>query len=170
MADKEMNDTPINLKSLETLTELFKESFDNEEKRKETLENKASMVLGFSGIIAGLLTGLMSSSLNPNNLLYIIFFFASVLSFTVAGIFALLTVKLQNYQQPFRFATPEEIDKMLRMEESVLLDEFIKNYSDSIFNNSTINDSKVFKLKIAFYSATLGIILTLIAALSTLLV
>ena len=136
----------INEKSLETLAEIFKETFNNEERRKDTLENKASMVLGFSGIIAGLITGLMSSSivdLTAANIFFTIFFLASVLFFTIAGIFALLTVRLMEYVQPFRVLKPEEIDELLKTDGQILQAELIKNYSDSIVDNTALNNRKI---------------------------
>ncbi|MFX1253724.1 MAG: hypothetical protein ACFFCZ_19085 [Promethearchaeota archaeon] len=167
MTEKAQN---INQKSLETLAEIFKETFNNEERRKDTLENKASMVLGFSGIITGLITGLMSSSLVPaTNIFFTIFFLASVLFFTIAGIFALLTVRLMEYVQPFRVLKPEEIDELLKTDGQILQAELIKNYSDSIVDNTALNNRKSLTLRIAFYSATLGIILTSLAALTVLI-
>ncbi len=165
--------TQINQESLEVLAEIYKDTYNNEERRKDTLENKASMVLGFSGIIAGLITGLMSSSLvtaTAENIFFLIFFLASVLCFTIAGIFALLTVRLMEYIQPFRVLRPEEIDELLTKDGKILQAEIIKNFSDSIVDNSALNDRKSFTLKIAFYSATLGIILTAFAALFTILI
>lgn len=162
----------INQKSLETLAEIFKETFNNEERRKDTLENKASMVLGFSGIIAGLITGLMSSSmfdLTAVNIFFTIFLLASVLFFTIAGFFALLTVRLMEYVQPFRVLKPEEIDELLKTDGQILQAELIKNYSDSIVDNTALNNRKSLTLRIAFYSATLGIILTSLAALTVLI-
>ncbi len=123
------------------------------------------MVLGFSGIIAGLITGLMSSSATLGFNLHTAVYIASILCFTIGGIFALLTVKLKNYMQPFTTLTPEQIDELLNKEEGAIKNEIIKNYSDSLLNNQVLNNQKATKLNIAFYSATIGIFLTLIAAI-----
>ncbi|MHA1266741.1 MAG: hypothetical protein ACTSRS_16010 [Candidatus Helarchaeota archaeon] len=164
--DDERVASKLNLDSLDALLNLYKDTFDLEENRKDTLENKASMILGFSGIIAGLITGLMSSPIaSINNIATTAVFVASILCFTVGGIFALLTVKLKNYMQPFNTLTPEQIDELLLKEDYFIKNEIVKNYSDSLLNNQVLNNQKASKLNIAFFSATLGIILTLVAAI-----
>lgn len=166
--DEEKIASQLNLESLDALLQLYKDTFDLEEKRKDTLENKASMVLGFSGIIAGLITGLMSSEVaTTSNLFTMIIFIASILSFTIGGIFSLLTVKLKNYMQPFNTITPEQIDDLLQKEEYFIKNEIVKNYSDSLLNNQCINNQKAGKLNVAFTFATLGIVLTLFAAFAS---
>ncbi|MHA1649842.1 MAG: hypothetical protein ACTSYB_06595 [Candidatus Helarchaeota archaeon] len=159
----------IKAESLNVLLDSYKETFNLEESRKDTLENKASMVLGFSGIITGLITGLFSSQLASsslvNNVFFLVCFFCAIISFTVSGIFALLTVKLKNYMRPFATLTPEQIDDLLQKNEIIIKDEIIKNYSDALLNNQVLNNHKASKLNIAFYSATLGIALTLLASI-----
>ncbi|MHA1132304.1 MAG: hypothetical protein ACTSQI_09015 [Candidatus Helarchaeota archaeon] len=153
--------------SLNAMLEFYKDSFSLEEGRKDTLEDKASMVLGFSGIIAGLITGLFSSQISTDmtgKWLFFICFFGSVLCFTVGGIFALLTVRLKNYMQPFATLTPEQIDALLSEDENLIKNEIVKNYSDALLNNQVLNNQKASKLNTAFYSASLGIALTLLAA------
>ncbi len=155
----------INPESLNAFLQFYKDSFQLEENRKETLENKASMVLGFSGIIAGLMTGLFSQTLTTNPLI-LVFFFGSILCFTIGGIFALMTVRLRNFMHPFATLTPEQIDDLLiKHEEAVIKSEIIKNYSDALLNNQVLNNQKASKLNFAFYSATVGISLTLVAAI-----
>lgn len=164
--DKKETNPKIDPESLNVMLTYFKDGFATEEARKATLENKASMVLGFSGIIAGLISGLASSNLTNWTLnVYTGFLVASVLAFTISGIYALLTVKLRNYMQPFASLTPEQIDELLGKEEIPIKNEIIKNYSDSLLNNQVLNNQKAGKLNIAFYGATLGIFLTLIAAI-----
>jgi len=154
----------VDPKSVDALFEFYKDTFDMEERRKDTLENKASMVLGFSGIIAGLITGLLAGSLSSNPIILIIFF-SSVLSFTISGLFALLTVKLKNYMAPFNALTPELIDDLVSKDPVVLRNEIVKNYSDALINNQTLNNQKAKHLVIAFYSATIGIAMTLITSI-----
>ncbi|MFX1293334.1 MAG: hypothetical protein ACFFD2_00550 [Promethearchaeota archaeon] len=155
--------------SLSALLEFYKDSFSLEESRKDTLENKASMVLGFSGIIAGLITGLFTQSLGSggivDNWLFFICAIGSVLCFTIGGLFALLTVRLKAFMQPFSSLTPEQIDLLLEEEESIIKNEIVKNYSDAILNNQVLNNQKASKLNIAFYTAASGIALTLLASI-----
>jgi hypothetical protein len=156
----------IHTDTLNALLGFYKDGFDLEEKRKETLENKASMILGFSGIIAGLITGMVASDIAPSNFLYIVFFVASTICFTLAGIYALLTVKLKNYMQLFNVLQPEQIDDLLtKYDETIVKNEYLKNMSDALLNNQVLNNQKAGKLNIAFSSATAGIFLTLIAAI-----
>ena len=163
--DKKEISSDVNPETLNAMLSLFKDSFSIEESRKDTLEGKASMVLGFSGIIVGLVTGLISFASDPlSNIIFTITFIASILCFTISGIFALLTVKLQNYMQPFATLTPEQIDELLGKDEADIKNEIVKNYSDSLLNNQVLNNQKAGKLNIAFYSATLGIFLTLVTA------
>lgn len=166
--DEEKIASQMNIKSLSAMLEFYKDSFNLEESRKDTLESKASMVLGFSGIIAGLITGLFTQSIGTgatDNWLFLICFFSSILSFTIGGIFALLTVKLKNYMQPFASLTPEQIDDLLKHEETIIKNEIVKNYSDALLNNQVLNNQKASNLNIAFYAATLGIALTLLASI-----
>ena len=155
----------MNVASLSAMLEFYKDSFSLEENRKDTLENKASMVLGFSGIIAGLITGLFTQSLGEAGIWTIICAVGSILCFTVGGLFALFTVRLKNYMQPFATLTPEAIDELLKEEESVIKNEIVKNYSDALLNNQVLNNQKASKLNIAFYTAALGIALTLVASI-----
>lgn len=153
--------------TLDAMLNLFKDSFSIEEARKNTLESKASMVLGFSGIIVGLVTGLISQAGGSFGVNVFTFaFIASITCFTVSGVFALLTVRLRNYMQPFATLTPEQIDELLGKEETDIKNEICKNYSDVLLNNQTLNNQKAGKLNIAFYSATLGIFLTLVTAVT----
>ncbi len=161
--EKEIS-SDVNPETLNAMLDLFKDSFSTEEARKNTLESKASMVLGFSGIIVGLVTGLVSGGTFGLNA-FTITFIASILCFTLSGIFALLTVKLQNYMQPFATLSPEAIDELLGKDEADIKNEIVKNYSDSLLNNTVLNNKKAGKLNIAFYSATLGIFLTLVTAI-----
>ena len=152
--------------SLNAILDIYKDSFALEEQRKGTLENKASMVLGFSGIIAGLITSQSATSGSiTGNILLFIGLLGSILCFTISGVFALLTVRLKNYMQPSSALTPEQIDKMLLQDEKAIKDELIKNYSDALLNNQTLNNQKASKLNIAFYLATAGIALTLLAVI-----
>jgi hypothetical protein len=165
--DEKSYASKIHVDTLNALLGFYKDGFDLEEKRKETLESKASMILGFSGIIAGLITGLGASSADPlSNPLYIAFFIASTISFTIAGIYALLTVKLKNYMQLFNVLQPEQIDNLLtKYDETIVKNEYLKNMSDALLNNQVLNNQKAGKLNIAFACATAGIFLTLIAAI-----
>ncbi|NVM55498.1 MAG: hypothetical protein HWN66_17455 [Candidatus Helarchaeota archaeon] len=157
----------VNPETLNVMVDLFKDSFSIEESRKDTLESKASMVLGFSGIIVGLVTGLVSQENSPIGLnVYTFAFIGSILCFTLSGLFALLTVKLKNFMQPFATLTPEQIDELLSKEETDIKNEIVKNYSDSLLNNQVLNNQKASKLNFAFYSATLGIFLTLVTAIT----
>ena len=167
--DEKKDGSKIHIGTLNALLGFYKDGFDLEEKRKETLENKASMILGFSGIIAGLITGMVSSGITseftPANPIYIIFFVASTISFTIAGMYALLTVRLKNYMQLFNVMQPEQIDDLLtKYDENIVKNEYLKNMSDALLNNQVLNNQKAGKLNIAFASATAGIFLTLIAA------
>ena len=67
--------------------------------------------------------------------------------------------------QPFATLNPEAIDELLGKDEVDIKNEIVKNYSDSLLNNQVLNNKKAGKLNIAFYSATLGIFLTLITAI-----
>ena len=167
--DEKKDGSKIHIGTLNALLGFYKDGFDLEEKRKETLENKASMILGFSGIIAGLITGLVSAGITTSsNPLYIVFFVTSTVCFTIAGIYALLTVKLKNYMQLFNVMQPEQIDDLLtKYDENIVKNEYLKNMSDALLNNQVLNNQKAGKLNIAFSSATMGIFLTLIAAIFT---
>ena len=168
--DEKKVTSKIHIGTLNALLGFYKDGFDLEEKRKETLENKASMILGFSGIIAGLITGMVASEIAPSSFLHIIFFVASTISFTIAGIYALLTVKLKNYMQLFNVMQPEQIDDLLtKYDETIVKNEYLKNISDALLNNQVLNNQKAAKLNIAFASATAGIFLTLIAAVFSVL-
>lgn len=159
----------MEIESLNAMLEFYKDSFSLEENRKDTLENKASMVLGFSGIIAGLITGLFTQSLSAgsiaSNLTFLICAIGSILAFTVSGLFALFTVRLKNYMQPFAALSPEKIDELLKEKEYVIKNEIVKNYSDALVNNQVLNNQKASKLNIAFYTAAAGIALTLLASI-----
>ena len=134
----------MNTEALGAMLEFYKDSFDLEEHRKETLENKASMVLGFSGIITGLITGLFSSQIGSTiSWYFLICFFGAVLSFTIGGIYALLTVKLKNFMQPFATLSPENLDNLLKEDANVIKNEIVKNYSDALLNNQVLNNHHV---------------------------
>lgn len=165
--DKKEVSSDVNPETLNAMLSLFKDSFSNEESRKDTLESKASMVLGFSGIIVGLVTGLVSQAGSTFGFNVFTFaFIASILCFTVSGVYALFTVKLKNYMQPFATLTPEQIDELLGKDEADIKNEIVKNYSDSLLNNQVLNTQKAGKLNIAFYSATFGIFLTFLTAIT----
>jgi len=164
--DEKKITSKMKLETLNSLLGFYKDNFDLEEKRKDTLENKASMILGFSGIIVGLVTGMKASTGASTNVYYMIFFIASIILFTIGGIFSLLTVRLKNYMQLFNTLQPEQIDEILtKHDEFIIKNEYLKNMSDALLNNQVLNNQKASKLNIAFTCTTLGIFLILISAI-----
>ncbi|MHA2012910.1 MAG: hypothetical protein ACTSWG_11130 [Candidatus Helarchaeota archaeon] len=147
------------------LVKFYKYYYDYEEKRQDTLENKASLVLGFSGIISSIITGVWLNSYIFENILMLIIFLISITFFIIGGISALLTLKLRKYNSPFILINAKQIEYWLNTEVNELRSEIIKNFSDSLINNWEINNKKLKWLTIALLGITIGIVFLFIMAI-----
>ena len=154
----------FNKETQQVLLDTFNQRFALEHQRKDTIESKASMVLGFSGFISGMITGLIAS-IDPTKIVFLILFGASIACFTTAGVLSLLVIKLMKYNYPSSPMSLEDIDKAYGEKPEEIKDDVVKNLSICILNNSVLNTKKANRLLLAFYSATAGVILILVSAI-----
>jgi len=154
----------MNEQTLDVLYDVYDKRYALEAQRKDTIENKASMLIGFSGFIAGLITGLIAG-ISTTELLFNIFFGGSIIFFTATGVVSLYVIRLKKYTYPSKPKSFKEIDELYKLKPIEIKDEIIKNTVFCITMNSVLNDKKAKQLMIAYYCATLGIVFILVAAI-----
>lgn len=90
----------------ESLLEIAKQEYQKEFDRRDTLDAKATTLLGFSGVIATLVAGAGALVLNSSELdmagntrtLFSVFYFIGVLAFVAAAITCLIVYWPREYQ------------------------------------------------------------------------
>ncbi|MFX0072081.1 MAG: hypothetical protein ACFFAO_13415 [Candidatus Hermodarchaeota archaeon] len=158
------NDDMKSINNYRFIYKFHKYNFDLEDHRKENLENKASVIMGFSGLITGLLSGLIALG-SKINLLYMVYSSICISFFLLAGIIALYSIFLGAYRKPFGISSPETIDEDYRKSETELMEKAVKDFSDAIINNTVINDKKARILIYSYICAIMGICLTFIISI-----
>lgn len=123
-----------------TLTEA-RNLFDAEEKRQDTLENKASFVFTVSGSLLALLT------LAPG----IGFQGKIALAIVALSTMALCAWchHLRDYRVPH--GDPDDYYQFAKLDEDEAEDKFLLNYTDAIQENRKTNNRKASIMKIAFW-------------------
>lgn len=143
-----------NLKTLETIyKEVFKR-FQFERDRTKHLDDKASNIIGFVGIITGLVSGLggflLKPPINATKTIATILFFVTLVCLILSFIFGLRAYHIKEFTvvpDPYFLIGRYEEEKRER-----IIQDLYDNYAVSIEQNMMLNDQKVGHIKKAMNS------------------
>jgi hypothetical protein len=130
----------IKLPAISITLEEIRHLFDLEESRRQSLENKTGILIGFLGVILTIVP-IFSETSVAELLLFYIFIICSL-------IFAILSIRLTKYKIPHK--NYDDFYKYAKMDEKKAMDQFLLNYIESAKNSEEINDTKIFFLKLSF--------------------
>jgi len=144
--------------------------FQYESERTKRLDDKASNVMGFVGIITGLVSGLGALALKvPTNLTEVI---ATILFFlTIAALICSFVFSLIGYRIKKFIIVPDAyflIGAYEGKHKERILRDLNDNYAVAIEENMTLNNRKVAHINRAMYALFLGILLIPLFAFFTL--
>lgn len=141
-----MNDEKVNpsnntkFPAISITLEEIRHLFDLEESRRQSLENKAGILIGFLGVILTFVPLFSEASVKEIFPFYV-FIICSL-------VFGLLSIRLTKYQIPDK--KYEDFYQYAKMDEKQAMDQFLLNYIKSAEETEKKNDTKVFFLKLSF--------------------
>lgn len=149
------------LEALKVIHDEVVRRFQYESERTKRLDDKASNVMGFVGIITGLVSGLGALALKvPTNLIEVtaaILFFLTIIALICSFVFSLIGYQIKRFtvvpDAYFLIGAYEGKDK-----ERILRD-LNDNYAVAIEENMTLNNRKVTHINRAMYALFLAILL-----------
>jgi hypothetical protein len=136
----------IEFPAISITLEEIKHLFDLEESRRQSLENKAGIIIGFLGVILTIVSIFSETSINEI-LPFYIFLICSL-------VFGLLSIRLTKYQIPDK--KYEDFYQYAKMDEMQAMDQFLLNYINAAEVIEKKNDKKVFFLKLSFFFIVLA--------------
>jgi len=144
------------------LSEILKTRYENEQKIKESLENKAANLIAFIAIIVTIFTGFFSGILIMKiNFWAHFFFWLGTIFYLTSGVFSLFTLRVRWGNAPLRI-THEFIEEWRKssITEKQLEEILQTDYLNAIEDLSQSNNSKAFFLHFGFLFAFLGVLFT----------
>jgi hypothetical protein len=153
------------------LLETLKARYEDEQKTKESLENKAANLIAFVAIIVTIYTGFFSGILEKQTTLGIILlFWAGTILYLFSGVLSLLALWVRWGSAPLRI-TREFVDDWRKSSISnVQLEEiFQTDYINAIEDLSKGNGNKARYLYWSFLFTFLGVLCTVFLLASALL-
>lgn len=139
----------------QTLNEI-KYRYELEEERRQSLENKAGILIGFIGVIIAIIF----SVVNDLTILYLLVPFFILIGLALT--YAFFVIRLKKVDIPHKEDT-EDFYQYAEMDKEKVEDDFLRNYIVATEKLENINDEKVARLKRAF-KLTLGSIVYLIGS------
>ena len=140
MNDKKADPSNNKFPAISITLEEIRHLFDLEESRRQSLENKAGILIGFLGVILTIVP--LFSEANVKEIFpFYIFIICSL-------VFGLLSIRLTKYQIPGK--KYENFYQYAKMDKEQAMDQFLLNYIKSVEEAEKKNDTKVFFLKLSF--------------------
>ncbi len=136
----EESNKDIQFPSIFHTLEEIRHLFDIEESRRQSLENKAGIIIGFIGVVLTIVPLFSKVS--------IVEIFPFYIFIIVSLIFGLLSIRLTKYTIPHK--KYDDFYKYAKMDEKTAMDKFLLNYIEAAKNTEEKNDSKVFFLRLSF--------------------
>jgi len=141
MTDKMVNPSNnIKFPAISITLEEIRHLFDLEESRRQSLENKAGILIGFLGVILTIVPIFSEASVKEIYPFYILII--------CSLIFGLLSIRLTKYKIPHK--EYNDFYQYAKMDEKQAMDQFLLNYIKSAKETEKMNDKKVFFLKLSF--------------------
>ena len=154
-------------KTLDITLEEIRLIYNLEESRRQSLESKTGLVLGYVGVLLALF-----SVVGLNSPRYLIFLLPFIIPLIFCIIFGFLVFKVQTYETPHKEV--KDFFQYAEMPRKQLRCQFIMNYINSIDDLKEKNKKKVNYLKKSFWCAIIAnicLLITLIVfAISSLLI
>ena len=153
-------DKERNLDALETIYDAVINRYQFEVERIKHLDDKASNIIGFVGILASLISGFGIFQLRlPTNFAEIVEFV--IFAFSLGFLILSLIFGLRAYGTKKFTIIPNAyflIGKYEDKEKERIIRDLCDNYAVSIEDNMNLNDKKVANIKIAMYSLFLAVV------------
>lgn len=137
--------------------------FNEEFATKETLDNKASSLLAFSGIIAGIYGSIgayVMENLKGNEYypLWSSLFLISILIFVLSALFSMRAYQIRVWRVGAEVDKLYELRNLNKSKKRELLEELLTKYKEHANKNRKINTKKANWVRRAISTLTLGII------------
>lgn len=138
----------ITFPAISITLEEIRHLFDLEENRRQSLENKAGILMGIQGVIITIVTVSGKINIIGQVTFYILVIYALILG--------LAAIKLTKYKNPHK--DYDDFYQYARMNEKKAMDKFLLNYITSTEDAENKNNKKAFYLQISFiYTIIAGI-------------
>jgi hypothetical protein len=168
-------DSEDSLNTTKLIYNIIYERYQLEWQRTNQIENKATNIVGFVGIIFGLLssTGIyLLEQKATNGVLYLDcfwFYLFSLIFFITTIFFSLSVLYLKKWKRipETKFLIENYVKK--GVESKIMLEDIYIEFSNGVIENSMKNDVKVDYLRYSFISFGMGILLTAFFILSLLI-
>jgi hypothetical protein len=152
------------LKTLETIYEEVIRRFQFESERTKSLDDKASNIMGFVGIITGLLSGLGAYVLKTTNHVAASLFVLALLLLILSFVYALAAYRVK------KFTIVPDVYYLIGFYENKqkkrILRDLNDNYAVAIEENAKLNDQKAMDTKNAVDVLFIAIIMLLFFVIS----
>ena len=151
------------------LLETLKTRFEDEQRIKESLENKAANLIAFIAIIVTIYTGFFSSILTKQTTFWTFFlFWLGIIFYLLSGILSLFALVVRWGSGPLRVSRKLVIEWKKKTEDE-LYQIFQTDYLNAVEDSSKGNDRKAFFVNSAFVFAILSVIITVFLLVAVLL-
>jgi hypothetical protein len=169
MAEKEAVDSPqrLNKKTLETIYSEVVKRYDRELERTANLDGKANNIIGFVGILTGIISGFGAFTLKaPTN--YAEYATVAFFIMSLLFLFSSFLIGLKSYFPKKFTIVPDPfflIGKYEHTNEEQTIRDLSDNYAVAIDENMTINNCKSTNVKRAVWCLFVSIVLFSLFAL-----